>query len=136
MSGASGASPSVSNHDIPFNSTDWRRRIVTARSTGPADVVLAGGQVVIRVVAAVRALALLLDEASCVPCRSLSERAAPFVALTAILVVHEAAFALEVIAVGQREAWRSAGKEPLASQVPGCLTGIRADFDRYRVKCR
>ncbi len=32
--------------DTSFNSVDWRRRIVAARSTGPADLTLAGGQIV------------------------------------------------------------------------------------------
>ncbi|MGE3797801.1 MAG: adenine deaminase [Thermomicrobiales bacterium] len=38
--------PTFSRRDVSFNSVDWRRRIVTARSTGAADVTLAGGQVV------------------------------------------------------------------------------------------
>jgi adenine deaminase len=38
--------PSFERKSLAFNSQDWRRRIVAARSTGPADVTLAGGQVV------------------------------------------------------------------------------------------
>lgn len=38
--------PVFQRQSLSFTSTDWRRRIVAARKTGPADTTLAGGQVV------------------------------------------------------------------------------------------